>query len=120
VQSNRRPRPSAASATFTVALSPASASSIALRTDRASASPSNSREEEGTVRYRASESLTEPGTIHFFEQYDDRAAAEQHTESSVYQEFAETLPEFVEGDLETIQSETDEVEIFEYSAADAT
>lgn len=80
----------------------------------------HSREEEGTVRYRATESLTEPETLHFFEQYEDRAAAERHTESSVYQEFAEALPELADGELETIQFETDEVEIFEYSAADAT
>ncbi|WP_436903581.1 putative quinol monooxygenase [Halovenus halobia] len=79
----------------------------------------HSRQEDGTVRYQATESLTEPGTLHFFEQYEDRTAAEQHTESSVYEEFAGALPELADGELETIQFETDKVEVFEYDAAEA-
>ena len=77
-----------------------------------------SRTEDGTVRYRAMQDLTDPDVVRFFEQYEDVAAAEAHTESAQYREFVEALPALTSGDLETIQFELDEAQVFEYDAAD--
>lgn len=79
-----------------------------------------SRTEDGTVRYRAMQDLTNPDVVRFFEQYDDVAAAEEHTESDQYRAFVAALPDLASGRLETVQFETDDVQVFEYDAADAT
>ncbi|WP_313691638.1 putative quinol monooxygenase [Halorarum halobium] len=79
----------------------------------------DSRAEDGTVRYRAMEDLTEPNVVRFFEQYEDVAAAERHTNSERYREFVEALPAFSSGALETIQFETDEFVVHEFEASEA-
>lgn len=79
----------------------------------------HSESEDGTVRYYAVEDLLEPNLIRFFEQYDDAAAAETHTKSEPYRQFNMALPEFVSGTIETIQFETDDVNVMEFTAADA-
>lgn len=78
-----------------------------------------SREEDGVVRYRAMQDLTDPETIRFFEQYEDAAAAEEHTTSPAYREFVEALPEVATGDVETIQFETDDSGVATFDPADA-
>jgi quinol monooxygenase YgiN len=78
-----------------------------------------SREEDGVVRYRAMQDLTEPNVIRFFEQYEDAAAAEEHTTSPAYREFVEALPELTTGDVETIQFETAGGGVTEFDPADA-
>ncbi|MXR52900.1 antibiotic biosynthesis monooxygenase [Halovenus sp. WSH3] len=78
-----------------------------------------SRNEDGTVRYRAMRDLTEGNLLRFFEQYEDADAAEAHTNSEEYRRFNELLPEVVDGKIETLQFETDEVHAVEFTAADA-
>lgn len=78
-----------------------------------------SRREDGTVRYHATTDIEDPNLLRFFEQYEDVAAAETHTESEPYRRFNEVLPEFVDGTIETIQFEADDVSVTEFTAADA-
>lgn len=79
-----------------------------------------SRSEDGTVRYRATEDVTEPNVLRFFEQYEDAAAAEAHQQSEEYRRFVEALPDLAAGQIETIQFETDDVEVVEFDAAEAS
>lgn len=78
-----------------------------------------SRTEDGTVRYRAMEDVTETSVLRFFEQYEDTAAAEAHTRSDQYRQFVTSLPDLVDGNIETVQFETDDVECVEFSATEA-
>ncbi|WP_458205364.1 putative quinol monooxygenase [Haladaptatus sp. NG-SE-30] len=61
-----------------------------------------SRNEDGMVRYRAMTDIENPNVLRFFEQYEDVAALEEHTETDYYRRFENELPELVDGDLETI------------------
>lgn len=79
----------------------------------------HSRAEDGTVRYRAMEDLIEPDVVRFFELYEDPAAAEAHTESEQYRRFVTALPDLVDGDIETVQFETDDFDVAEFTAATA-
>ncbi len=81
----------------------------------------HSREESGTVRYRAARDLADPTLLHFFEQYEDAAAAEAHTASDPYRRFVEALPGAVEGEIETVQCQVDDdrVEVASFTAEDA-
>jgi quinol monooxygenase YgiN len=79
----------------------------------------HSRNEDGTVRYRALRDLTDPDLIRFVEQYEDADSAEAHTESEVYRRFVETLPDVVEGEIETVQYEIDDVAVAEFTAEEA-
>ena len=79
----------------------------------------HSTSEEGTIRYHAVEDITEPDLVRFFELYDDAEAAEIHTKSEPYRKFNEALPEFVSGTIETIQFETDDISVAEFTATDA-
>lgn len=78
-----------------------------------------SRTEDGTVTYRAMTDIGDSSVVRFFEQYEDRAAAETHTESEQYRRFVESLPEIVEGNIETIQIHADEIERVEFTPRDA-
>jgi|APHM01.1.fsa_nt_gi Uncharacterized conserved protein len=78
-----------------------------------------SRNEDGTVRYRAMRDLSDPGLIRFFEQYETAEAAERHTESAAYRRFNEMLPEVANGDIETVQFETADVHTVEFSPSEA-
>lgn len=86
--------------------------------DRITELVEQSRDETGTVSYRAMRDLSEPNVVRFFEQFDDVAAAQAHTESAQYREFIEALPELTSGTLETIQFEADDVAVHEFQAAD--
>lgn len=76
-------------------------------------------ESEGTVRYHAVEDVTEPNLIRFFEVYDDTDAVETHTKSEPYRQFTKVLPEFISGTIETLQFETDDLSVVEFTATDA-
>lgn len=78
-----------------------------------------SRTEDGTVRYHAMEDLSEPGVVRFFEQYEDAAAADAHTGSEQYRQFVTSLPDLVDGTIETVQFEADDVDAVELSAREA-
>ncbi len=81
----------------------------------------HAREEDGTVRYRAARDLADPTLLHFFEQYEDAAAAEAHTASDPYRRFVEALPGAVEGEIETVQCQVDDdsVDVTSFTAEDA-
>lgn len=79
----------------------------------------HSKGEEGTVRYYALKDITETHLIRFFELYDDAEAVETHTNSEPYRKFNEALPKFVSDTIETVQFETDDVSVAEFSAMDA-
>ncbi len=78
-----------------------------------------SRDEDGTVRYRAMKDLTDPNLIRFFEQYESPAAADRHTRSAEYRRFTERLPEVTSGEIETVQFETDDVQTVAFTASEA-
>ena len=79
----------------------------------------HAREEDGTVAYDATRDLLDPATVHFFELYADRAAAERHTDSDPYRAFVRALPELADGDLETRQFETDDGDRYTFSPDEA-
>lgn len=79
----------------------------------------HSRSEDGTVRYRAMRDLTDPSLIRFVEQYEDADAAQKHTQSDAYRQFVEALPEAVDGTIETIQFAADDIDVTEFTAAEA-
>ncbi len=89
--------------------------------DRIGTLVEHARAEDGTVRYRAARDLTDPTLVHFFEQYEDAAAAEAHTESAPYRRFVEALPGAVDGEIETVQCQVDDdrVGVTSFTAADA-
>lgn len=87
--------------------------------ERVRALVEHSKTESGTVRYRAMTDLDDPNVVRFFEQYEDAAAAETHTESEQYYRFVESLPDLVDGTIETIQIQSDSIEFAEFTAADA-
>lgn len=78
-----------------------------------------SRSEPGTLRYAASEGLTDPHTLRFFEQYEGEAALERHTESDAYRRFNETLPDVAAGEIETVQFEVESVRSATFTAEEA-
>lgn len=79
----------------------------------------HSQREDGTVRYHAVEDVTDPDVLRFFEQYEDAAAAEAHTESDPYRRFTRALPEVVDGPIESVRFETDDFGVAEFTATDA-
>jgi len=66
-----------------------------------------SNAEDGMIDYRATRDVTDEHTIRFFEQYEDEAAFEAHTQSEHFLEFAAELPEMLAGDPEVRQFEVD-------------
>ncbi len=78
-----------------------------------------SRGEDGTVRYHVTVAVADPNLLRFFEQYETVSAAETHAESEPYRRFNEALPELVDGTIETVQFEADDVNVAEFTAADA-
>lgn len=78
-----------------------------------------SRSEDGTVRYDAMTDIESPNVVVFFEQYEDAAAAEIHTESDQYRQFMKSLPDLVEGEIETVQFQTEDVSSVEFTAIEA-
>ena len=77
-----------------------------------------SKDEDGTVRYRAMTDVEDSSVVRFFEQYEDVAAAEAHTESEQYRRFVESLPDLVDGKIETIQFQTDDIACAEFTASE--
>ena len=56
-----------------------------------------SNEEDGMIEYRAATDVEEDATLRFFEQYEDTAAFEAHTQTDHFQAFATALPELLAG-----------------------
>jgi quinol monooxygenase YgiN len=68
----------------------------------------HSREEDGTIDYRATTDVEDPNTVRFFEQYEDEAALEAHLETDHYLEFARALPDWLAGEPEVLKFEVSE------------
>lgn len=70
-----------------------------------------SNEESGMIDYRATVDLRDENVIRFFEQYEDEAAFEAHTETEHFQAFEERLPDLLAGEPEVrrfeVESATD-------------
>ena len=66
-----------------------------------------SRQEEGTVDYRATTEIGAPDTVRFFEQYEDEAALAAHAESDHYKELEAALPDLLAGEPEVLRFEVD-------------
>jgi len=66
-----------------------------------------SQAEEGMIDYRATTDVNDPNVVRFFEQYEDEAAFEAHTQTDHFQEFEAALPDLLAGEPEIIQFEVD-------------
>lgn len=79
-----------------------------------------SREEDGTIRYRAMVDLDDRSTVRFFEQYEDKDAWDAHTESAHYQKFMRQLPTVVDGQMETVNIVGGETHVHHFTADELT
>ncbi|MUW15884.1 antibiotic biosynthesis monooxygenase [Halorubrum sp. CBA1125] len=68
--------------------------------DHAATLVERSNEEEGMVDYRAAVDVEDESTIRFFEQYEDAAAFEAHTQTDHFQAFEAALPDLLAGEPE--------------------
>jgi len=66
-----------------------------------------SQAEEGMIDYRATTDVNDPNVVRFFEQYEDEAAFEAHSQTDHFQEFEAALPDLLAGEPEIIQFEVD-------------
>ncbi|QAU13138.1 antibiotic biosynthesis monooxygenase [Halorubrum sp. BOL3-1] len=78
--------------------------------DHAQTLVEESNREEGTIDYRAATDVEDEATIRFFEQYEDEAAFEAHTQTDHYQAFEAALPDLLAGEPEVLRFEVDSVE----------
>jgi quinol monooxygenase YgiN len=62
-----------------------------------------SNHEDGIVDYQAAIDVQNKNTLRFFEQYEDEAAVEAHTQTDHYQEFEAVLPDLLDGEPELFQ-----------------
>jgi quinol monooxygenase YgiN len=66
-----------------------------------------SQQEDGMIDYRAATDISDPNLVRFFEQYEDAAAFEAHSQTDHFQEFEERLPDLLAGEPEVLQFEVD-------------
>jgi len=66
-----------------------------------------SRQEEGMIDYRATTDVEDPNVIRFFEQYEDEAAFEAHTQTEHFQKLEEALPDLLAGEPEVMRFEVE-------------
>ncbi|WP_226023916.1 putative quinol monooxygenase [Halomicrobium salinisoli] len=66
-----------------------------------------SQAEEGMIDYRAAADVSDPNLIRFFEQYEDEAAFEAHSQTDHFQEFEDALPDLLAGEPEVRRFEVD-------------
>lgn len=57
-----------------------------------------SRAEDGMIDYRAATDVSDPNVVRFFEQYEDAAAFEAHSQTDHFPAFEEALPELLAGE----------------------
>jgi len=62
-----------------------------------------SNREAGTIDYRAAVDVQDENTIHIFEQYEDEAALESHTETDHYRAFQEESPALLAGEPDAVE-----------------
>jgi len=66
-----------------------------------------SRQEEGMIDYRATTDVEDPNLLRFFEQYEDEAAFEAHTQTDHFQKLEEALPDLLAGEPEVLRFEVE-------------
>jgi len=62
-----------------------------------------SNREEGAIDYRAAVDIQDENTIRIFEQYEDEAALEAHTNTDHYRAFQEQIPELLAGEPDAVE-----------------
>ncbi|MFC6988390.1 putative quinol monooxygenase [Haloplanus sp. GCM10025708] len=67
-----------------------------------------SQAEDGMIEYRATTDVQEPNVIRFFEQYEDAAAFEAHTQTAHFRKFEERLPDLLAGEPEVVRFDVDD------------
>ena len=67
----------------------------------------NSRAEPGMIDYRPATDVDDPNVIRFFEQYEDEAAFEAHSQTDHFQEFEAALLDPLAGEPEVTRFEVD-------------
>jgi quinol monooxygenase YgiN len=60
----------------------------------------HSQQEDGMIEYRAATDVSDPNVVRFFEQYEDDAAFEAHSQTDHFQEFEQALPDLLAGEPE--------------------
>lgn len=68
----------------------------------------DSRDEDGTITYRATTDVEDPNTVRFFEQYENEAAMQAHLETDHYLAFARALGDWLAGEPEVLKFEVSE------------
>jgi quinol monooxygenase YgiN len=68
-----------------------------------------SQTEDGMIDYRAATDVTDPNVVRFFEQYEDAAAFEAHTQTEHFQEFEAALPDLLAREPELLRFEVETV-----------
>lgn len=68
-----------------------------------------SNHENGIIDYQAATAVQNKNMLRFFEQYEDEAAVEAHTQTDHYQEFEAALPELLAGEPELFQFDVNSV-----------
>jgi quinol monooxygenase YgiN len=66
-----------------------------------------SQQEDGMIDYRAATDIADPNVVRFFEQYEDAAAFEAHSQTDHFQKFEARLPDLLAGEPEVLQFEVD-------------
>lgn len=66
-----------------------------------------SQKEDGMIDYRAATDISEPNLVRFFEQYEDAAAFEAHSQTDHFQEFEQALPDLLAGEPEVLRFEVE-------------
>jgi quinol monooxygenase YgiN len=66
-----------------------------------------SQAEDGMIDYRATTDVNDPNVVRFFEQYENEATFEAHTQTDHFQEFEAALPDLLAGEPEIIRFEVD-------------
>ncbi len=59
------------------------------------------------IDYRAATEVSDPNVIRFFEQYEDEAAFEAHSQTDHFQEFEAALPDLLAGEPEVRRFEVE-------------
>jgi quinol monooxygenase YgiN len=66
-----------------------------------------SRQEDGMIDYRAATDVADPNLVRFFEQYEDQAAFEAHSQTDHFQEFEARLPDLLAGEPHVLRFEVE-------------
>lgn len=66
-----------------------------------------SQQEDGMIDYRAAADVSDPNLVRFFEQYEDAAAFEAHSQTEHFREFEAALPDLLAGEPEIHRFEVD-------------